>query len=153
RIEETRRKRGRRTAIVSVLYAAVVITLALMTAKRGDDHWFFTVLLFSPRWVYAVPMALLVPVAVLRSRGLGQIIALVALGAMAALLIRFNDVHLLWRAVSQESDLPKGKYLRVMTYNIGGGTFTPGSLVTLITETDPDIVGLEECEDIPVDAL
>jgi endonuclease/exonuclease/phosphatase (EEP) superfamily protein YafD len=127
---------------ISVAYLVVVAAIVLGTERLGDaeGHWFFTALLFAPRWPLALPLVVLVPCAAL---GRHKLFSLGALAAVVALLAWFNDIGVSLRG---ESAAPRAERLRVMTYNIGGGSFEPADLVALVKEVDADVVGLEECQ-------
>jgi endonuclease/exonuclease/phosphatase family metal-dependent hydrolase len=133
--------------LVTSLYVAFVIAVVATTSSWGDEWWLATVMMFAPRWVYAVPLLLLVPVGALSRH---RVWSLGALLASAMLLARFNDVHV------PPGGVPPGRArggLRVMTYNIGGGRFAPSALVELVAELDVDVVGLEECPELDEEAF
>jgi endonuclease/exonuclease/phosphatase family metal-dependent hydrolase len=127
---------------LAIAFLVVVAALVLGTERLGDadGHWFFTVLLFVPRWPLALPLLGLVPIAAF---GRHKPVSLGALGVAAVLLVWFNDVGVSLRS---EASVPRAERLRIMTYNIGGGSFDPSDLVALVKEIDADVVGLEECQ-------
>lgn len=136
--------RKARGVVPAVLYAVVVLGLVAFTVALGDRHWLATVLLFAPRWPYALPLVLLVPWAAFGS-GPSRLGALGALGLTALALLWFNDVHVSPRGLAEAPPVPK---LRVMSYNVGGGTFSPSTLVNLVTYANADVVGLPECQNV-----
>jgi endonuclease/exonuclease/phosphatase (EEP) superfamily protein YafD len=127
---------------LALTYVLFVTVLVVGTKRLGDadGHWFFTVLLFAPRWPFALPLVVLVPIAAF---GRLKAVSLGALGAAALLLVWFNDVGVSLRSSAEG---PRAERLRIMTYNIGGGSFEPSDLVALVKELDEDVVGLQECQ-------
>jgi len=104
----------------------------------GDRWWFATLLLFGPRWIWAVPLALLMPVAAARRRtALGPL-------AVALLLIVFPlmGFRVSWRWPS--AAVPGGFTFRMITCNIEGKAADPEALASLIEAAGPDIVVFQE---------
>jgi endonuclease/exonuclease/phosphatase (EEP) superfamily protein YafD len=138
--------KGRRAipwaAGLAALYLLVVLVLVLGTKRLGDaqGHWFFTVLLFVPRWPLALPVALVVPIAAF---GRYKPISLGAVAIAILLLVWFNDVGV---NLNSDGAAPRSERLRVMTYNIGGGSFDTKDLVALVKDVDVDVAGFEECQ-------
>src|SRR6185437_11322246 len=60
-------------------YVGSILGLCVILRLMGDRWWFATLLLFGPRWIWAVPLALLMPVASARRR--------TALGPLAVALL------------------------------------------------------------------
>ena len=116
--------------------------LIVGTKRLGDaeGHWFFTVLLFVPRWPLALPIIVLAPIAAF---GRLKPVSLGALAIGALLLLWFNDVGV---SLGSGGDAPRAERLRIMTYNIGGGSFEPSDLVALVRDLDVDVAGLQECQ-------
>jgi len=106
----------------------------------GDRWWLATVILFAPRWIAAVPLAILLPLALWRSRFspipllLG---ALVVFGPVMGLNLPFG-----------KTKPGTGKMLRVITCNIDNGKCDAQALAALIRDTGADIVALQEFKDI-----
>src|SRR6266487_2557944 len=58
---------GRLVTRGSWLYAAVLTTLIVL--RTGADRWWLaTFLMFSPRWLFALPVVLFVPIAIVTRR-------------------------------------------------------------------------------------
>jgi vancomycin resistance protein VanJ len=127
---------------LACVYMLAVVAVVLGTKRLGDaeGHWFFTVVLFVPRWPIALPLVLLVPIAAF---GRAKLASFGALAVSVALMPWFMDFGV---GVPSSSTAPRPERLRVMTYNIGGGSFEPADLVALVKEVDADVVGLEECQ-------
>ncbi len=126
----------------AVVYLIVALVIVVGTKRLGDadGHWFFTVMLFVPRWPLALPFLLLVPIAAF---GRYKPASFAALVAAALLNLWFDDLGV---SVGGDSSAPRDERLRIMTYNIGGGSFEPADLVALVKEIDADVIGFEECQ-------
>ena len=88
-MEEVQSKKGwwRPTWVGAVqgcvwLYVLMVLAVWFLIRFGGDRWWLATVMLFGPRWVYGLPLLLLVPAAALRRRRL-----LLPLAASAIVLV------------------------------------------------------------------
>ena len=137
--------RGRRGAVIFTLcwaYAASVLAVLVLVRWLGDVSWLATLVLYGPRWVWAAPLAVLIPSsAVFRRRGLAPLAA--AAWVVAGPLMGFCLPWRLWLA----PELGDIRALRVMTLNVHGTTADRPSLARLITETAPDVVALQEWPD------
>src|SRR5258707_8361859 len=64
-----RQRRARRrhapTAILSWLYLILILALWAFLRIAADRWWVATLLLFGPLWVFALPLAILLPAALL----------------------------------------------------------------------------------------
>jgi vancomycin resistance protein VanJ len=123
--------------MVSWAYLTLVALLWGTLELWGDRWWPATFLLFSPRWFAALPLVVLVPLAVWRGR-YRLVPLLVGALIVAGPFMGFN--------------LPLGKssagaavVLRVLTCNIDNGNFNSRELASLIRDTGADIVALQEC--------
>ena len=126
-------------AIVA-LYLTAILVVAIAVDRFGDAWWPATALMFAPRWAWAVPLAVLVPLAARRQRE-----ALVPL-AVAAILVLFPILDLripVWR-LGRLGGRPRD--LRVMTYNVGAGVNLGGSFTSMVVESGADIVAIQERE-------
>jgi endonuclease/exonuclease/phosphatase (EEP) superfamily protein YafD len=130
------------------VYLGVVLVLWILIETVGDDWWLSTVALFGPRWVWATPLIVLVPAALLlRPRSLW-----VLLNAAAVVVVPVMGFCLPWGRFGAE---PQAEFtIRVMTCNMGASLIDPVALAALITETRPDIVAVQEgsVEALPVSA-
>jgi vancomycin resistance protein VanJ len=105
----------------------------------GDRWWLATILLFGPRWFFAVPLPFLAPVAaVFWRRGLWLLLA-----SAMVLLIPIMGFCFSWGWIGHSNGL---KY-RVLTCNIDGSNCNKSSLLELITQIQPDFIALQECSD------
>jgi len=123
------------------LYVIAIVLVWLSLRLGGDRWWWATVLLFGPRWIFAVPLALLVPAAViLRPRVLWLLG-----GAAGFLCFAVLGMCMPWRTfVDSAAERPT---LRVLTFNVDLGRGDLPGLDQLIEEAQPDLVALQECND------
>jgi len=126
-------------AILSCLYLVALIGSMYLIRTWGDRTTTATVLLFAPRWLFALPLVLLVPLAAWVDRRL-----LVLLGiAAGVVLFGLLGFSLGWRRLLA-SPPPAGTAIRVLTFNTHFGTMWAPSLAAYIQATHPDVVALEE---------
>jgi len=133
------RSRGFLRAVVA-LYLLAVLVLAVLIDRLGDAWWPATTLLFAPRWIWGVPLAVLAPLA-LASRDRARLLIPIA-AAVILVLGPILDLRVPLRLPVRAA--PGARRLRVMTYNIGGGGVDPNALGVLLREADPDIATLQE---------
>ena len=127
---------GRKLLVGLVLgYGMVIVALWAWMIWDGDRGWLGTVILFGPRWIFALPLPLLALAAAVFRRWLLGPLALTAL-AIVFLLMGFQ-AHL---PVSAATNSP----LRVMTCNVNQDHFLKHGLLELIEREKPDIVALQE---------
>jgi vancomycin resistance protein VanJ len=116
--------------------AAALLVAWLVIRFGGDRWWFATVLMFGPRWVYAVPLVIAgVAATILRQRRVILPLSL-AFVAVWALL----DISIPWSRLRPTA----GESLRILTCNVDGENVNKFALADLIFETQPDIVVLQE---------
>jgi endonuclease/exonuclease/phosphatase (EEP) superfamily protein YafD len=118
----------------------MVAGMAWLLLLAGDQWWPATFLLFGPRWVLALPLAALVPGALLlRQRRLLAVVGLSAglvLGPVMGLCIP-------WRRFLLAS--PPGMRLRVLTCNMHyQKNLDSTPLDDLLATSQPDVVALQE---------
>jgi endonuclease/exonuclease/phosphatase (EEP) superfamily protein YafD len=125
-------------AIASWLYVAVLLAL-WTTVAMGSDRWCVaTVLMFGPRWLWAAPLAILLPVAaVWRRRLLILILAimLLALGPVTGFCLPWCR----WQPAE-----PSTFHMRVLTCNVHRGELKPDDLGHYIAQTMPDVIALQD---------
>jgi endonuclease/exonuclease/phosphatase family metal-dependent hydrolase len=110
--------------------------LALMYLT-GDRWWPGTLLLFGPRWMLALPLIPLLPLALWR---IPRLLLPIALGG----LITFGPFMGFRYPLTTPERVGKG-VVRVLTCNIGGKDFDSNKLSKLIRDLDVDLVSLQEC--------
>ncbi|HET6246865.1 MAG TPA: endonuclease/exonuclease/phosphatase family protein [Tepidisphaeraceae bacterium] len=121
-------------ARMSWAYFFVLLAIWIFLRTLGDRWWLGTIMLFGPVWVTALPLAVLVPGALIFHRK--SLPILLAAGGVAVFLLM--GFCLPWRAALQRRGIVKP--LRVLTCNVHGKSV----LNKLIAANDPDIVLLQE---------
>jgi len=115
-------------------YVALLPVAWLLLDVGGDRWWLATVMLFGPRWVYALPLIFLVPVAAIWRRRLLWPLAAGALAVLGPIM----GLCLPWARLIA----PHGPRLRVLTCNVKGHSHDNAALNELIRTAAPDIVAL-----------
>lgn len=120
-------------------YAAAVLVVLGLLRWLGDIWWLATVLLYGPRWIWAVPLAVLIPASAwLRPRSLPVLLAVAIIVAGPIMGVRVP-----WRAW-----IPRGwgqePTLRILSCNLNVANPDPRALAELIRQTTPDVVALQE---------
>jgi vancomycin resistance protein VanJ len=119
------------------LYFGAVVATWFLLRIGGDRWWFATVMLFGPRWIYALPMAVLVPAAIPTRRGLLRPLAAAAI----VLIWPIMGLCLPWGRLASGS----GPAVRVLSCNIDVSAVDRRKLAALIDDAQPDLVALQEC--------
>ena len=142
RVDRPPSRLGRVVLWASWGYLLGTIALAALLWGTGDDWWIGTVLLFMGRWVFLLPLALLVPAALVARRW-----ALLPL--LVAALVVLGPVmggRTGWR---QLLPAPDGAPLRVATFNVGGDNGAGRSvalvLPVLLDDWKVDVAAFQEC--------
>ena len=119
-------------------YLGAALIVAAMMWGMGDRNELGTILLFMGRWVFLLPLVVLVPVvAWLRPRMLIP----VAAGALVVLgpVMGFRTG---WRRLLPS---PAGEHLRVVSFNADGGRVAAQLLPSMLDRWQAQIVGIQEC--------
>jgi len=125
----------RALTVVVLLYAAGVLLLWGWMRLQGDEHWLATLVLFGPRWLCALPLLVLVPLAGWAHRRLLAVLALVGCWIVGPLM--GFELHLPASSTGLDQ-------VRVMTCNVDQDVFDPQRLADAIAAEQPDIVALQE---------
>jgi endonuclease/exonuclease/phosphatase (EEP) superfamily protein YafD len=125
--------------IATGTYVVIAVAAAVSVWLLADRWWLATVLLFGPRWVVALPLAVLVPAAVALDRPL----LLPLLGAAFVVLGPVIGLHTGWRRVFVSPD--PARDLRVMTFNAEGGRGMSWTPTGVLDALEVDIAALQEC--------
>jgi endonuclease/exonuclease/phosphatase (EEP) superfamily protein YafD len=140
----SRRRQGRGPLRVlvrlsGIAYLVALTALAALVYWPSERLWPITLFLFGPRWVFALPFVLLLPLAMLVDRRLAA-----ALGVAGTLLAEpLFGLSIPWRRLGAGQDTPSPS-IRVVTWNVGGGSVAPGALDELMTVEAPDVILLQE---------
>jgi vancomycin resistance protein VanJ len=133
------------TGVGCCLYFAVSLAVWLVMRYLGDRWWAATVgLLFGPRWIWLLPLGLLLPLALVKKRW-GPLWALLAAGWIA--LVPFMGLCVPWRMVVARPSSPSNpqpQHLRILTCNMHMRALDASAMAQFIRATNPDIVVLQE---------
>jgi endonuclease/exonuclease/phosphatase family metal-dependent hydrolase len=130
-----------RLAAITLCCACLAYLLALSVAAAllwtvADQWWPVTVLLFAPRWILAMPMIVLVPVALAAQRK-----SLITLAVAAAVLAwPIMGLHIPWNNAT-DSQTP---FLRFLTCNTHRGQLDPEAFKSALADMRPDVVALQD---------
>lgn len=116
------------------LYLALLLGLWALLATQADRWWPATVLLFSPRWLWAVPLAILLPAALTAHRRSLWLLAPAAL----VVVVPVMGFCLHWPTTENG-----GQRLRLLTCNCDASYLHPDALGRLLEEARPDVVTLQ----------
>ena len=118
-------------------YGTLLAFVCFALRWEADYHWWATVLLFTPRWFWAVP---LIPLAaacgLLRRRVWLWSLAALMLAACLVLNVEVPWRKLIPRPIPQQT-------LRVLSCNCDGGLLQMDRLRRLVADFDPDVVALQ----------
>jgi vancomycin resistance protein VanJ len=121
------------------LYALAMVGVAVLVQRLSDAWWPATLVLFGPRWLWALPLLALVPAALLWRR---QLLWPLAGTALLWLFAVAGFVMPSARSMAAHGTPPE---LRVVTYNMGEGRFAPGEIVAWLDDLAPKIAAFQEC--------
>jgi len=134
-------KARRRAALAASLcvygYTAAVLGVWALLRLAGDRWWFASILLLGPRWVYALPLVVLAPLALVWRRRWLWPLGLAAI-VIVGPIMGFNVPWRAWGDAGQSS-------LRVMTFNIARWNVKEEAFAALLDAERPDLVAIQEC--------
>lgn len=120
------------------LYLAAVLALWLIMRGVGERWWPATLMLFSPRWIWATPLALLLPMVLLwRRRAMPP-----ALLAAALVLFGIMDFRVPWHQAFAGG--PTHESVRIVTCNLHGQQARPEVLNAFVAQQHPDVIVLQD---------
>jgi endonuclease/exonuclease/phosphatase (EEP) superfamily protein YafD len=144
---ETPRGRSRLSRVVrkavgalSVAYVVAVVALWALLWLGGDRWWPATLLMYGPRWVYILPLAVLAPAALLWRRGRLPALAaagLIVVGPIMGLCIPWRT----WMGGPSPAEHPT---LRVLSYNVKRFSPDPEAYQALLGRLKPDVIAIQE---------
>jgi endonuclease/exonuclease/phosphatase (EEP) superfamily protein YafD len=121
-----------------LVYLAAILGLWAFLRLAGDRWWLATVVLYGPRWIWSVPLAVLIPAAAAtRPHRLWPLLiaAVTVIGPVMGFCVPLPSL-------AREAE---GVFsLRVLTCNAGGKALRAGALAELIVAARPDVVALQE---------
>ncbi len=120
-------------------FLACVLVVAIGLWRFGHIFWPATFLLYSPRWMFLVPLIFLIPAAFMSDRRLLVPLLVASIVTIGPIMgFRFG-----WRNwFTNHSD---GQSLRVMTYNVAMGYRLDTSLLGMLIDNEPDVLAIQEC--------
>jgi vancomycin resistance protein VanJ len=133
-------------------YFLAVVAVWLLLRLAAERWWPATMLLFAPRWNFAIPLAVLVPAALVSRAGRR---ALPLLGAAAGIVaFPVMDVRIPWRQLAARATAavrpgaaPAAAAavptLRLLTCNVHGVELDVAALGRYLAECRPDVVVLQ----------
>lgn len=131
---------GRRRRVLAVVcWAYLAAVLGLWVVLQWADRWWpATMLMFSPRWVFALPLLILLPVAALMRWRL--VVPLLAAAVVVAWPVAGFNVP--WQRITRP--IPDGVAFRVVTLNMHYSDADPVQLEDLVATQAPDVVAIQE---------
>lgn len=136
-VSGTRRLLLRLLAGVCIAYLVIVLVAWLML-QWADQWWPATILMFTPRWLFALPGMLLLPLTVLVwSRS-----AFLVLASGLIVVWPLMGFNVPWSRLASRDQA--GTPVRVMTLNMHYSKYGPKPLDDLIASVSPDIIAVQE---------
>lgn len=132
---------ARTVQILSWFYLLFSLSLWVSMRLVAEHTWFSTLLIYSPRWIWATPLLLLIPAAMLlRRKSMWVLIA-----ATYLIVWPIMDLRLPWHRLVPA---PASRLtFRVLTCNGHGEAMSFDAMRALIARTHPDVVAIEECSE------
>jgi vancomycin resistance protein VanJ len=119
------------------LYLSSLLLVWVLLRFLSDRWWFATMMLFGPRWIYPLPLLVLIPIWLFWDRRRWPVLLL----GVVILLFPVMDFRLPWGRMF----VPAGTRYRVLTCNLHDEEYDTEALRTLITRENPDFIALQEC--------
>ena len=129
-------------------YLALMLVIAALIQWTGDRWWFGTILLFGPRWVWGLPLALLLPGTLLPLHWI-RLRALLPPWLAATALLAWPIMG--WHPHVGAESPPNPSDLRVLSYNIGSESLSDYTTVKLsnlrwlVDAVRADVALFQEC--------
>lgn len=132
----------RRRLEVATIWLCRLYLLGLLTAWAlltllGDRWWPVTVLLYLPRWGFALPLLVVLPLALWQRRE-----RVVLLASVVILLLPVMGLCLPWRTAFAGSGA--ALKVRLVTLNIDRTDLRDSAFEAFLQETDPDVVACQD---------
>ena len=137
----TNSTRGRVVLAATWLYAAFVLGVLAAIRWIGSAWWGVAVLLFTPRWIFLIPLLLLAIASGIRRKP-GQWVTQSAVGIVVAGPLMGLSLPLvrLWQSA------PPGERVRVATVNVGIGGVRDEDLSRWIKDESIDVICFQETD-------
>ena len=138
------------TVRLSLAYGLCAIVAWTLLVTTSEAFLPATFLAYGPRFVLLLPLVLLVPLALVSARS-----ALLPLAITAWVVVGpIMGGRVSWRTVGRTiptSGSPLA--MRLLTFNVNGGTEVSKQLRGLVSRLQPELIGLQECGDAAWDSL
>ena len=128
----------RAVLVLTVAYLVTLVAGWLWISLKADGYWLITLYLFSPRWVVALPLLLMIPVTI-AVRWKTTWIYVLHLSVIIFGLMDYR-VNLVRDAV-----VPSEHDFSVMACNLGGGNPDLEILTSSVRDNAVDVLLLQEC--------
>jgi vancomycin resistance protein VanJ len=119
-----------------LIYFAGLAALWLLLRFAGDRWWPVTPILYGPKWIWGMPMLLLVPAAAIARSRISSV-AIIASVFVAGSVMGVR-VHWPWHGAPRQNEI------RVLTANVDGKAQTGDGLMDIMSRENVDIVALQE---------
>ncbi len=123
---------------LAILYLIVLVAMWGAIYFDAGSWWPVTLFLFSPRWVLALPLLVLVPLTLITWLRMTAVYLIHGLIILFAIL----GYRVCW---TSEGNSPHQQVLRVLTCNLGGGNVNSDQLVKLASSHNIHVLVLQEC--------
>lgn len=134
-------------AVATFGYAVVVLISLALIKQLGDRWWPATLLMFSPRWPFLLPIPLLIAWAAARRRFWPWAVHAATLAVVAGPLM---GLRLPIATLFAASPISTGERVRVVSFDRGGGGFDPSALVRFVADERADVLCLQNAQHDPV---
>lgn len=123
-------------SVLAWLYFGIICIMTVVMYTMGDYWWPATLMLFGPRWIFGIPLILLIPAALLLNWR--QLLPLgLALAVVLGPLLGYN-------IPSGSAEASNGRVIRVLSCNTMLANVDTDALVQIIRDYSVDVVALQE---------
>jgi endonuclease/exonuclease/phosphatase (EEP) superfamily protein YafD len=147
----------RLAALLCWSYLLLLLGLIFYIRVKGDGEWVATILVFSPRWIFAAPVVLLLPLVVYRLCRLPvALLVITALFPLMGLSVGWNRLSGGGsKSVSTTSASPASTGLselplRLVTFNLHHTNFGTPALSRFLADSHADVLSFEELPEKPL---
>lgn len=143
RLPRSARRRGGWVVVASVLYLIGVLGILSALRLMGDRHWIGTLMLFSPRWIYGLPLLAIVPVALVLRRWLAVGSCLIAAGILAGPIM---GLCINWGSDNRRD-------VRLVSLNIHRQHLDAAKMAAFLDSVKPDVIAFQGWSDMHHESL
>lgn len=127
--------------ILSVCYLLILLGVWGFVAMDNGARWQMTLFLFSPRWAIALPLLVIFPLCLFKSRRslwIALLSACIIVFPLCGLQVHFNNPP-------DDDNDDNTLSLKLLTCNLGEGAPDIDRLVAMAREYQIDVIALQEC--------